>query len=1062
MRLNSLSMKNFKKYRGAVRVEFQDGLTGILGGNGSGKSTIVEAIAWALYGSRASTVRRDFIKNSRASERDDLEVTLSLQHDGKEMTVLRAMRGKGMAPEARLRIDGELVASGTREVDARLSEILQISFADFMKTFYARQKDLDNLIRDRGSEKREYLLTLLGLDEVRDGALEEIRADLREAEGEVGRVEGALGEIGDVDHLLEEGERAVASAREELLEAKGREEEIATAFEGRRQKLEGVAERRRARDALVGEVARLRADLASKEEAIASDDRRLSEIEEGRWRLFELEPKLTRLRELRLRLEGMEAKRPRYQALLGRRAQVGADLEGRGRLLSDSEARLARLRDESREHEAIRPQEEEYRRLLSELEGMEAKRDRFQELASLAGRERARKEAADENLARVEEEIRGLSAAKLRIAEITPSLEIFRTLQEMVRRQEREGEKDRLLSGLRMRDQAVRSRIERLRAEAGRIEGEVRSLGDLEEREADLVKKGEEIGRLMAGAEEELAGLKFGLEVARRELREAEAQRSRIEALGEESLCPTCERPLAEQRPLLQEKYRAAASGAKERIATLEGMKGDLLARVEEGRRSMERTRRELSQIAELKAERGALLAERRSLLAQGQELSREAEEIEAEIGSIGPVDYDPDRLSLLEAKVSSLLPLVQEEQQLSVRIEALPKKRREEEVAREALATSITRVASLAEEMEALGYSEEERLRARERIGSLREVHRRFSALAERIREIPAVEATADGLRSEVRRLRDELKGVDGEMEALGFDPAEYEGLIGEARSLAGAETAANEIRLALAAEGEVSRHRGEAAAAASRLRGEVARAEEGIVALAFSEEAYREARASLEEASRRLEEARKEASAGMVRLGLAEGNLERLRGEAARRRELEERAAALRRRVQVVETTRVLVNRFLDAILVRMRREIAESAGRILQEVTGKYGRISIDEEFNILVEDEGEFYPISRYSGGEIDMIAVSVRVAISERLMRFSTNGPGYSFLILDEVFGSQDVEHRESMINMLRSLDERFPQIFAISHIGEVQGQFDNSILVVEEEDGSSRIEVEMR
>jgi exonuclease SbcC len=276
------------------------------------------------------------------------------------------------------------------------------------------------------------------------------------------------------------------------------------------------------------------------------------------------------------------------------------------------------------------------------------------------------------------------------------------------------------------------------------------------------------------------------------------------------------------------------------------------------------------------------------------------------------------------------------------------------------------------------------------------------------------------------------------------------------------GAETAANELWLAVAAEGEGSRHGGEAAAAASRLRGEGARAEEGIVALAFSEEAYREARASLEEASRRLEEARKEASAGMVRLGLAEGNLERLRGEAARRRVLEERAAALRRRVQVVETTRVLVNRFLDAILVRMRREIAESAGRILQEVTGKYGRISIDEEFNILVEDEGEFYPISRYSGGEIDMIAVSVRVAISERLMRFSTNGPGYSFLILDEVFGSQDVEHRESMINMLRSLDDRFPQIFAISHIGEVQGQFDNSILVVEEEDGSSRIEVEMR
>ena len=54
MHLNKLFMRNFKKYRRA-EVNFHDGLTGIVGSNGSGKSTIVEAIAWALYGNRAST-----------------------------------------------------------------------------------------------------------------------------------------------------------------------------------------------------------------------------------------------------------------------------------------------------------------------------------------------------------------------------------------------------------------------------------------------------------------------------------------------------------------------------------------------------------------------------------------------------------------------------------------------------------------------------------------------------------------------------------------------------------------------------------------------------------------------------------------------------------------------------------------------------------------------------------------------------------------------------------------------------------------------------------------------
>jgi exonuclease SbcC len=61
MHLDKLVMRNFKKYRRA-EVDFQDGLTGIVGSNGSGKSTIVEAIAWALYGSRAAGLKREYMR----------------------------------------------------------------------------------------------------------------------------------------------------------------------------------------------------------------------------------------------------------------------------------------------------------------------------------------------------------------------------------------------------------------------------------------------------------------------------------------------------------------------------------------------------------------------------------------------------------------------------------------------------------------------------------------------------------------------------------------------------------------------------------------------------------------------------------------------------------------------------------------------------------------------------------------------------------------------------------------------------------------------------------------
>jgi len=1062
MHLNSLSMKNFKKYRGWTKVEFQDGLTGIVGRNGSGKSTIVEAIAWALYGSRASTVRRDFIKNSRASESDDLEVRLSLNVDGQKMTILRAMRGKGLSPEAKLSIDGELVATGTREVDARLEEILKISFQDFMKTFYARQKDLDNLIKDRGSEKREYLLTLLGLDEVRERALDEIWSDLRVVEGDIKRLEGALSEIDEVEEMIDRREREVVSAREDLASARILERDLARELEKRREELEREAERRRSSDRLSEEIERLSSDLEARRKAVLLGEKRLEEIEEGKWRLFELEPKLARLGDAKVRLEDLEPKRSRHQELVEWRVKVGADLENRVHALSEAETRLERLKIERSELESIRPAEEEYRSLLTDLEAIEAKRDRYQKLLTLAERERARKEAAEENATRVEEALQRLEAAKLRMAEIAPVLERHRSLQEGISRQEGEREKKSRLSELEERAAAVRSRIDVLRTGASGLDDEISKLGDLEKREADLRERGEEIGSQVGDLEERLAGLNLRLEVSKREIGEARRQRSKIEDLGEESLCPTCERPLAGQRHLLLEKYQRLASAAEERISSLEDMRGVALSRLDGAAKSKEAIKRDLAQLAELRARRGELLAEKRGLIARIVELKDEAETINSGMEAIGPVDFDPDRFGILVAEEKSLLPLVQEHDQLLVRIEELPKKRAELEELAKALERSIGNLKALADEMAKLGYSEDQRLSVRERISTLKPDHQRFSALEHRVGEIPDLEEALTRVEAEVERLKIDGKKVDGEIVDLGFNPSEYQMLADEVKALGKAEAAANEIKLALAAEGEVRRHLEESMEVASRLGAELSEAENMLKSLDFSEERYSKARTAMEEAARRLEEARERASDLTVRLGLSEGDLERLRGEAARKRVLEKEVAEKRRRVQVVETTRSLTNRFMDQILVRIRNEIAINAGRILREVTGKYGRISIDDDFNILVEDEGEWYPISRYSGGEIDMIAVSVRVAISEYLMRFSQNGPGYSFLILDEVFGSQDVEHRESMINMLRSLDDRFPQIFAISHIGEVQGQFDNSIQVIEVEDGSSRIEMELR
>ena len=309
-----------------------------------------------------------------------------------------------------------------------------------------------------------------------------------------------------------------------------------------------------------------------------------------------------------------------------------------------------------------------------------------------------------------------------------------------------------------------------------------------------------------------------------------------------------------------------------------------------------------------------------------------------------------------------------------------------------------------------------------------------------------------------EIERLDLALKALHISQRDLGYNPQEYEALSKEKKDLGAAEKEAQKIRLMVAGEIEARERLAAALAALEKLNLDLNECRQHLFALAYSPEEHEKAKAMLASAEAELEVARKAVSERQVQMGVLLAARERLIQEAQRKEELEKKAALVGRRMEVVEVTRSLVNSFMDQVLIRVKNDIARSAGEILEEVSGKYSLLKIDDDFNIQVEDGGEWYPISRYSGGEIDMIAVSVRVAISEYLMRFGPDGESYSFLILDEVFGSQDQEHREKMIQMLRSLEERFPQIIAISHISDVQGQFDNTLLVVEDELGNSRVE----
>ncbi|HEX7445382.1 MAG TPA: AAA family ATPase, partial [Methanothrix sp.] len=394
MHLNKLVMRNFKKFRRA-EVEFQDGLTGIVGSNGAGKSTIVEAIAWALYGNRASSIKRDFIRNAHAGESDPVEIRLTLSLGKQELVIYRAMKGKGLMPEAFLILDGQRIAAGTKEVDQRLEEILKISYQDFMKTFYARQKDLDNLLKEGGVGKREYLLKLLGLEDIKEQAIEEIKSDRASLEEQKSRLAGALAEVGDVLARRENASGDILSAGKGLEEAEIIRANLQETAEKKRHELETMAEKRRQHGLLAERAKSLEATGGELKETIKAAEKRLSEIGASKKKLFELQPMLERLTRVADWLEILQPMRVVYEETSRSMAAVEAAMQGEKKALAESQRSLQDLERDASMQEELRPREEEHTKLQAKFLALEGLRDRHRELQARLKEEAVREQAIE-------------------------------------------------------------------------------------------------------------------------------------------------------------------------------------------------------------------------------------------------------------------------------------------------------------------------------------------------------------------------------------------------------------------------------------------------------------------------------------------------------------------------------------------------------------------------------------------------------------------------------------------------------------------------------------------
>ena len=170
-----------------------------------------------------------------------------------------------------------------------------------------------------------------------------------------------------------------------------------------------------------------------------------------------------------------------------------------------------------------------------------------------------------------------------------------------------------------------------------------------------------------------------------------------------------------------------------------------------------------------------------------------------------------------------------------------------------------------------------------------------------------------------------------------------------------------------------------------------------------------------------------------------------------------LQKQTGELRDEIELLKLTRTLIAEYVVYLMQVVRSRLEGEVSRIIGEITGgRYEQVLLDEDFNLLVRDVDEDYPIERFSGGEQDDIAVALRIALSRYLAELHQVHES-TVLIFDEIFGSQDEERRTNLLTALRTQESRFPQILLISHIAEMQGEFANTLVIEPGTDGASRV-----
>lgn len=992
----SLTLTNFLSYRDTAELDLRGvHLACISGLNGAGKSSILDAITWALFG-KSRSGDDDVINRIAAGNGKAAEVSFIFELEG---ALYRIMRRKaiGKTTELEFHVHNDDSSSGPpwrtlteskmRETERAIRDLLRMDYDIFTNASFLLQGKADEFTTKTPNRRKEILAEILGVS-VWDDHKSRATDARKVVDTELALVGRQAAEI-DVE-LAEEDERRAA-----LEQAEAREREVLGVLETQSQLVALL----RQNQAIIEQQRQLLARTTSELEAAQVELRRAEQTAAQR----------------RANLE-------QYRTLLDRRAEVEAAFVA----WEAVDAEFAGWQARAEAHSAI-----EKERFPLEMAIANVRTRLQQQQQELESREReaaaaaAERDALGPQLAADRAKAEVLEAQRAALAEQEAAYHEARVrLQELAAdRKLREQEHAQLAAQATAVENA---RQERAMVEASRLAAET-GLQQARARLAALVEQQQRVND--AKGEQEALRLELAHIQAEANKRKARVQQLEAE-IGQD--CPLCGQPLTTE-------HRANA------IRELQGEVDELRARYASRQSRSREVSDEIAGFNELEQRQTQLERERATHESARHRYQARLENIDATLSTWdeGAGAARLVELGTLLAADAGLDALQGELEALKMAAEQIKQVTRQQQILLTAISKAEARCAELerlVSQWETAGRPELEATRrelsaeafAREERAALAAVEARLVAVG----YDAAAHATA-------RIRRNELAGAPEEHQKLRQAEAAVAPLAD------GLEQLDQQSQRTAARVASLRADRDQLTARMVELQageGDLGAAERELDRLRLEQTAAIRAVGRARQRVEVLEDQRQARD-------LLREERQRLAGRLGMLKQLEEACGRNGVQALLIETALPEIEDHANDLLhrlsggdMRVRFETQKA-----QKTTGNQV-----ETLDIKISDSTGERPYENYSGGEKFRVNFAIRLALSQVLARRA--GARLRTLVIDEGFGSQDPEGRQRLVEAINEVQSEFDCILVITHIDELRDKFPARI-DVEKTPGGSRMAV---